>query len=1187
MDPHPIRPHQYQHLNKTRNKGNHSISTVGSNITAPSSKSARSTAVAYYRDRQPNSHQSKVTFTGRRLSSDGSLSTLSLTPFSASAPASASISPVMSSSSSPRLTPSRKNSAVYENAPAINLANVGATLSSTSISTNSSEPSDLVQHCLLFPTYATRYSRSDTKDPLDWNIRIRGWAFSKRSNRRRRIVMSVARKIAGVTKDNKVYETLESRFGMFLNSNTQGAQFAVQCVGIASTTHMELAGDAESDDPIEEVLMDELSSSDRALDETEVAQDKARLRDSLKQNGGEFLNALASDSGSAASRLQHAAAIALKLVATGRNSRVTDGRSLNQKSQQEYASHIEQLRSPLLSESEEDGDNYDNAYDGGYDEDNDNTGLGLSFDSADEEPKYTSDCEIPLSKLATPDNESSWRIGKGLLRSAFRRSKQPYAVASSYESMDPRKHPQTFSCSRVNLTMTNVSSCGSAKPPLGMNRAESDASVLTQMSTQYENLGEGSFPTIHTSSRPGGHFTGTLRMSNGEVETLRKQAGSDEGGVIGSHPKFLKLHAHHQDMATPAHGIVNLIDPEGVSIISDIDDTIKETNVTGGARTVLRNTFLREMREVDGMANVYRKWWEKGAAVHYVSNSPWQLIPTLLEFFHTHMFPPGSAHLKVYDNNVLKTYFMAPGENKRRSIREILEDFPDRKFILVGDSGEIDLEMIFIRDITTARLKEMASKAHPARGRSFSALKAPISAVTTGFGFFGRRGSNSATNLQEIMNVSTPALPNMSLGSEDATEVSSPYEMPEEESRKKDESSDHGKIDSFSPKLQPSGPSSLAPESAASRSGSSTPAISPRLQAKQFSASVKNATSLLSSAFGRSSSNSSKRNGGRSPGVSPLASEIGSNEYPFPRAGSSNTGSWVSQQSGSNDANSNISDDHEDSEDYGSHSPYLNGSVSRLNLTEEMFEGQQQAIAKHKQHQIKQRPSRTNTFSFSFSSPSSFGSTPAGTPSGSKGSTPLHSPSMSPRMPAQPIRGQTGGIGGSNGFSSTTATLSNSISTGSVATITTITATSTTVFSSSASLSSSSPGPGIDVPTSPSFSIIRSPLEVWQDRVIQCRKRLPKGVTLTLFESADELERCQIVQGMFTKFENAGQDKKKNGGARDEAANESSGQLSASDSTTSVTTSESEASEDSMTSVEFIDRSFDAQLEVRSCQVSA
>ncbi|KAI8600116.1 hypothetical protein EDD21DRAFT_306981, partial [Dissophora ornata] len=195
-----------------------------------------------------------------------------------------------------------------------------------------------------------------------------------------------------------------------------------------------------------------------------------------------------------------------------------------------------------------------------------------------------------------------------------------------------------------------------------------------------------------------------------------------------------------------SYGIVNLIDSEGISIISDIDDTIKETGVIAGTKVILRNTFLKDMQEVEGMADVYRAWWDQGAAVHYVSNSPWQLIPSLLEFFQKYKFPLGSAHLRLHDS-MLKTYFATPGENKRRVIKEILRDFPKRKFILVGDSAEIDMEIytdiaveypeqifrIFIRDISTAWLKE---KTQPVRGRSFAAA----------LEFFSRRGSSFNTS---------------------------------------------------------------------------------------------------------------------------------------------------------------------------------------------------------------------------------------------------------------------------------------------------------------------------------------------------------------------------------------------------------------------------------------------------------
>ena len=64
----------------------------------------------------------------------------------------------------------------------------------------------------------------------------------------------------------------------------------------------------------------------------------------------------------------------------------------------------------------------------------------------------------------------------------------------------------------------------------------------------------------------------------------------------------------------------------------------------------------------------------------------------LKQFFHTKRFPPGSAHLKFY-NDLVKSLLEEPGLSKSNYITEIFEDFPDRKFILVGDSGETDMEM--------------------------------------------------------------------------------------------------------------------------------------------------------------------------------------------------------------------------------------------------------------------------------------------------------------------------------------------------------------------------------------------------------------------------------------------------------------------------------------------------------------
>jgi phosphatidate phosphatase APP1 len=134
-----------------------------------------------------------------------------------------------------------------------------------------------------------------------------------------------------------------------------------------------------------------------------------------------------------------------------------------------------------------------------------------------------------------------------------------------------------------------------------------------------------------------------------------------------------------------------MIEPHGISVISDIDDTIKITDILDGKDAILQNTFFRTTREVPHMSEVYRSWAAEGAHFHYVSNSPWQVYPALSEFLITREFPKGSMHLRAVSPQQLIRG--KPGKHKIEVINRILQDFPDRKFILVGDSGEIDPEM--------------------------------------------------------------------------------------------------------------------------------------------------------------------------------------------------------------------------------------------------------------------------------------------------------------------------------------------------------------------------------------------------------------------------------------------------------------------------------------------------------------
>ncbi|GAB1320070.1 nucleolar DEAD-box protein required for synthesis of 60S ribosomal subunit [Madurella fahalii] len=178
-------------------------------------------------------------------------------------------------------------------------------------------------------------------------------------------------------------------------------------------------------------------------------------------------------------------------------------------------------------------------------------------------------------------------------------------------------------------------------------------------------------------------------------------------------PTHVRVLANENISATKP---IQIIESKGVSLISDIDDTIKRSNIAMGAREIFRNTFVRELADltIDGVREWYHAMHEMGVKMHYCSNSPWQLFPVLATFFHTAGLPQGSIHLKQY-SGMLQGIFEPVAERKKGTLEAILRDFPDRKFLLVGDSGEADLEVytelvvsnpgrilaVFIRDVTT------------------------------------------------------------------------------------------------------------------------------------------------------------------------------------------------------------------------------------------------------------------------------------------------------------------------------------------------------------------------------------------------------------------------------------------------------------------------------------------------------
>ncbi len=176
--------------------------------------------------------------------------------------------------------------------------------------------------------------------------------------------------------------------------------------------------------------------------------------------------------------------------------------------------------------------------------------------------------------------------------------------------------------------------------------------------------------------------------------TLHLPAASLEVPEGLPHSPWRSYQATSLKTSVAAAGKVQLVTPQGPSVISDIDDTIKSSHVSD-RRQLLEHTFFHPFQDVPGMATLYQQWERAGVVFHYVSSSPWQLFNPLAGFLEQAGFPGGSYHLRsirLRDPSILQLV-VGRKRSKKRALRSILKAFPDRHFVLIGDAGERDPEI--------------------------------------------------------------------------------------------------------------------------------------------------------------------------------------------------------------------------------------------------------------------------------------------------------------------------------------------------------------------------------------------------------------------------------------------------------------------------------------------------------------
>ncbi|WP_459557901.1 phosphatase domain-containing protein [Lacunimicrobium album] len=201
----------------------------------------------------------------------------------------------------------------------------------------------------------------------------------------------------------------------------------------------------------------------------------------------------------------------------------------------------------------------------------------------------------------------------------------------------------------------------------------------------------GTFYQVSSKANRLGQFKDILKIPR---EIVDGQLDGRDSGVVRIEASLHTLDHIEQEKLPTTTGECFILKDSGMSLVTDIDDTIKHS-IVRNKQELLINSFLNPFREIEGMSALYRDLSSAITSFHYVSASPWQMFAPLAEFLATEGFPVGSIHLRKFglkDVTFLKK-FSPSYKQKRKIIDALIVRFPHRRFIMIGDSGEHDSEM--------------------------------------------------------------------------------------------------------------------------------------------------------------------------------------------------------------------------------------------------------------------------------------------------------------------------------------------------------------------------------------------------------------------------------------------------------------------------------------------------------------
>ncbi|WP_306232216.1 App1 family protein [Agrococcus beijingensis] len=177
---------------------------------------------------------------------------------------------------------------------------------------------------------------------------------------------------------------------------------------------------------------------------------------------------------------------------------------------------------------------------------------------------------------------------------------------------------------------------------------------------------------------------------------------ADRGGVVDAIVR-IRLEPGWQTVtvsvagSAPVEAPVFVVHPDTrFGIVSDIDDTVMVTSLP---RPLLAawNAFVLDEHgrtPVPGMAVLYERLSQAnpGSPFIYLSTGAWNAAPAITRFLARNLYPSGSLLLTDW-GPTHDRFFRSGKEHKRAELRRLAREFPQMKWLLVGDNGQHDEEL--------------------------------------------------------------------------------------------------------------------------------------------------------------------------------------------------------------------------------------------------------------------------------------------------------------------------------------------------------------------------------------------------------------------------------------------------------------------------------------------------------------